>query len=171
MTKISGYQGTALKRQSQLSNSSSALNSFNLPGNWAESLEEKFLHQLVRTDTLISIFVMLLFFLAMLMSMVTLASSSVEPYTKQYLGQKKVPVSMRSHLWHQLLEGALRKTIRMVRASLCPCSYQVEQSPTLLYLCIHPGKWAQVCRALVACGAKGQKNCLVEFSGIEEKRN
>lgn len=156
VTKISGYQGTALKRQSQLSNSSSALNSFNLPGNWAESLEEKFLHQLVRTDTLISIFVMLLFFLAMLMCMVTLASSSVEPYTKQYLGQKKVPVSIRSHLWHQLLEGALRKTIRMVRASLCPCSYQMEQSPTLLYLCIHPRSGLRCVELWWPVGQKGK---------------
>ena len=137
-TKISGCQGIALKRQCQLSNNSSALHSFNLPGNWAESLEEKFLHQLVRTDTVACTFVMLLFFLALLMSMVTLASSSVEPKTEQYLGQKKAPVSMRSHLWHQLLAGASRKNMRMVHASLCPCSYRTEQSPTLLHLRIHP---------------------------------
>jgi len=70
-TKISGCQGTALKRRCQLSNNSSDLHSFNLPGNWAESLEEKFLHQLVRAVTVICTFVMLLFFLALLMSMVT----------------------------------------------------------------------------------------------------
>lgn len=41
----------SLKRQCHLSYYSSVLHSFNLPGIYAESLQEKFLHQLVRTGT------------------------------------------------------------------------------------------------------------------------
>lgn len=56
---------------------------------------------------------MLLFFLALLMSMATLASSSVEPNDEHHLVEEKVSVSLRFHLGHQLLAGSSRKNIRM----------------------------------------------------------
>lgn len=108
----------------------------------------------MRTGTVTLTFMKLLFFLALLMSMATLAPSSVEPHDEPYLAEEKVPVSLRFHLRHQLLAGS-SKDGPCLPVPMHLLNGAVTHPPSVL----HPSQ---------KCAEPAVKS---GFSEIEDKRN